>query len=456
MIITRRDFARISIQSASALALTGAFSRLGLMNAYAQAPTDYRALVCIFLFGGNDGNNMIIPIDAADATAYQQMRGPLALTSGLQTLKPTSGGRNYALHPSMSALAGLYNQDRVAIMANAGTLVRPTSRAQYQSRSVPLPANLFSHSDQQSQWQTTASNSQGTTGWAGRVADLVRPLNGSATYPSVVSVAGAPIFCNGQQTVPATVIPNSADPRVLGSLACNGETADICTARGAALQEVLTLDSGATMIQESSRVTQRAFSFGNELNAALAAAPAVNTTFPATSLAAQLRQVAYIISARNQLGLRRQIFFCSMGGFDTHSGQLADHATLLTSVDAAMAAFYQATTEMGVAGNVTSFTLSEFGRTMGMNAGSGSDHAWGSHQLVMGGAVRGGNLYGNFPILAAGGPDDSGSTGRWIPSTSLDQYAATLASWFGVADADLPAVFPNLSFFPTQKLTFMG
>lgn len=455
MLINRRDFVKVSIRAASALGMAGAFSRLGLTNAFAQASTEYRALVCIFLFGGNDGNNTVIPTDPTDATAYQNMRRTLALTTGLQQLTTTSSGRNYALHPRLAGIAGLYNQNRAAVVANVGTLIQPTTREQYLSRSVRLPANLFSHSDQQSQWQTTAPNSQGTTGWAGRVADTIASLNRGSTYPSVVSLAGAAVFCNGQFSVPATIIPNAADPRTLEALACNGESSAICSGRSLALQEVLTLDSGAVMIQEAAGVTSRAFAYARELNAALANVPTLSTTFPTSSLGNQLRQVAYIIGGRGALGVKRQIFFCSLGGFDTHSSQLSDHDTLLGTVDAAVTAFYNATVELSLADKVTTFTLSEFGRTMGVNAGAGSDHAWGSQQIVVGGAVRGGNMYGQYPILAPGGPDDSGTTGRWIPTISTDQYGATLASWLGVADTDLQLVFPHLANFTTKKLGFM-
>jgi uncharacterized protein (DUF1501 family) len=220
---------------------------------------------------------------------------------------------------------------------------------------------------------------------------------------------------------------------------------------------VLQLNSGLALVQEAGDTLERAIDYGDQLNAALAAANPVNTTFPAGNhLATQLRQVAHIINARNQLGLRRQIFFCSLGGFDNHSNQLADHDVLMQRVNESLRAFYDSTVEIGVSGNVTTFLLSEFGRTMGMNAGMGSDHAWGNHLLVMGDAVRGGDAYGQFPVLAAGGPDDSGDTGRWIPSTSIDQFGATLARWFGVADANLNQVFPNLQFFAQRNLGFMS
>jgi uncharacterized protein (DUF1501 family) len=459
MLINRREFARIGVRSVSAVGLAGAFSRFGLMNAFAQTPAPgYRALVCIFLYGGNDGNNTIIPVDVSPNIDYQNMRGGpsgLALTTGLHPLQPTSGGAHYAFHPSLGGLANLYNQNpaRVAAVLNVGPLLRPTPRTAFLNGSVPVPANLFSHSDQQSQAQTFAPNSFGTTGWAGRAADAVSALNAGATYPPVMSVSGAPVFCNGQATIPAAVMPGP-DPRTITTITC-GDAQTICAARATGLQQVLQLNSGLSLVQAASDITGRAIDFGAQLNAAVSATPQLTTTFPQTSLGFQLRQVAQVISARNQLGLNRQIFFCSLGGFDNHSNQLADHANLLTIVNDAMVAFYQATVALNVSGAVTTFLMSEFGRTMGMNAGLGSDHAWGSHLLVMGDSVRGGDTYGTFPTLAGGGPDDCGATGRWIPTMSFDQYGATLANWFGVPAPSLNTVFPNLANFTVGDIGFM-
>jgi uncharacterized protein (DUF1501 family) len=453
---SRREF----IRCCSYLSLAGAasFSRLGLIQALAQTTDDYRALVCIFLFGGNDGNNMVIPMDTAGYQSYSAARGGNTGLSLLQTalqpnqIQPLSAGTPYAFHPDLTDFKTLFDQKKLAVLANAGVLIQPVTRAQYLARTTPLPLNLFSHSDQQSEWQTGIPGTTATTGWAGRAADKIKPLNGSAQFPAVLSVAGSAIFCNGAQTSPATITPTNGQ---VTSFAGFGGTDAATQARLTSLQQLLTLDTGLSLVQTASGVTSAAFQQIQLLNAALAGGTALTTTFPATSIGNQLAQVARIIQVRSALGLTRQIFFASIGGFDTHSNQLPSQQNLFQQLGPAMAAFYRATQELGVDSRVTTFTLSDFGRTLQPGSGGGSDHGWGSHHVVVGGAVQGGDLYGRFPALSLGGPDDAGSNGRWIPTTAVDQYGATLASWFGVSDTDLTTVFPNLGNFATRKLAFL-
>jgi len=465
--LSRRDFMRLSCCSAAGAALATGIGRFGLVNAYAQGPT-YKALVCIFLFGGNDGNNTVIPFDTAGYAAYLAGRGDstannqlLGLPQGGQTpLLPITPGVNsqpysaFALHPQMPGIQTLFNNRKAALIANVGTLVKPTDKLHYQNRTVTLPAALFSHSDQQNQWQTAAPNSNGNSGWAGRTADKTQNLNVGAQLPMIISVAGANIFATGLATRPAAVNPGQTS--AFNNLDNN---------RNAVMQNLLTLDSGVSLVQAASSITGFAFSDSNNLKAALATAitTPLQTVFPPTSIGQQLKQVAQIIQVRGAptLASNRQIFFCSMGGFDTHNHQLPDQGTLLGQLSAGMMAFYNATVEMGVDPQVTAFTLSDFGRTLQPSSGAGSDHAWGSHHIVVGGAVHGTEMYGTFPTLVVGGTNDtdSGSSarGRWIPTTSADQYAATLASWFGVSDPDLTGyVFPDLVNFSATKLGFMG
>ncbi len=442
---TRRDF--IKCCSVMSVAAAAGFSRLGLINALAQGTSDYRALVCIFMFGGNDGNNVLVPTDTTNYTAYSTARANLALAQGaLLPIAPVSGGP-YGLHPTLTEMQTLFAQRRLAILANVGTLVQPTTKAAYQARTA-LPANLFSHSDQQAEWQTSLPTAS-SSGWAGRIADRMAAANPGAQFPMVVSVAGTAIFCNGVQTAPANVTPGASS-----TLAGFG-TDSASQARLQAMQQMLTLDSGLTLIHNTSDIMQRSFQQATLLNNALQSAPALATTFPNTSLGQQLQQVARIIAVRSALGMRRQVFFASLGGFDTHTNQLQTQQTLFTQLSPAMRAFYDATVELSVAPQVTAFTLSDFGRTFQPGSGAGSDHGWGSHHVIMGGAVAGGDLYGRYPTLTLGGPDDAGSNGRWIPTTAVDQYGATLASWFGVADTDLDLVFPNLHNFPTRRLSFI-
>ena len=446
---SRREF----IRCCSYLTLAGAasFTRLGLINALAQSTTDYKALVCVFLFGGNDGNNMIVPVDTTPYAAYSSARGSLALAqSTLLPITPATGGANYGFHGNLPDFQALFQQKKLAVLANCGVLIQPTTKAQYQARALPLPQNLFSHSDQQTETQAGMGTSSTSTGWAGRVADKIQTLNAGAQFPTVISVAGSSIFCNGVQTQPATVTPGN-----IAALAGFGTDA-ASTSRNTALQQLLTLDTGLSLVQATSGITAHAQDYVKLLNSALANATKLTTTFPTTSIGNQLSQVAQIMGVRGALGLKRQIFFASIGGFDTHTGQTPTQQNLFSQLSPALGAFDNALKELGVESNVTTFTMSDFARTFQPNSsGNGSDHGWGNHQVIFGGAVKGGDLYGTFPTLALGGPDDVGTNGRWIPSTSIDQYGATLASWFGVADADLPTVFPNLANFATKKLTFI-
>jgi uncharacterized protein (DUF1501 family) len=449
MAFSRRDFLKSTCCTAAAGFAAASFNRFGLVNALAQGTPDYKALVCIFLFGGNDANNMVVPLSSTGYTSYQQLRSVLALpqASLLPITAPSAGA--FGFHPKFPELQGLFNQKHLAVLANVGTLVRPTTRAQLQQGQATLPQNLFSHSDQQTQMQTAALSGDGQTGWAGRTADKIQSIYGG-TFPVIISLAGTNIFCEG---LVARSIESSGNPtKLLSGFGSSSQSQN----RMSALQSLLTFDTGVSLIQAASTTTSNALQDSKSLADALSSAPALATVFPNNGLANQLKQVAQIISVRSALGLQRQIFFVSLGGFDTHSDQLNQQNGLYTQLSQAMNAFYQATVEIGAASQVTSFTLSDFSRTYQPDSTSGTDHAWGGHHLIMGGGVHGGDFFGTFPTLALGGPDDATNEGRWIPTTSLDQYAATLANWFGVPPADLPTIFPNLANFTTQTLNFVG
>jgi uncharacterized protein (DUF1501 family) len=444
----RREFLKVGCCRIGTLSAASAFGRLGMMNAMAQSAPDYKALVCVFLFGGNDGNNLIVPADAG-YQPYATARAGLALPqANLLQIAPASGGL-YGLHPRMAGVRTLFQQGKAAVVANVGMLVRPTTPTQYQQRTAAVPANLFSHSDQQQQWQNAAPNGNASTGWAGRVADAVAPYNSPSTFPTGVSMAGSSLFLAGQMSQPGTIVPGS-------NMALDGsDGTPQALARDAAFNQLLSFDSGLALVQRANFLTGEGLRVGKLINDALKTGTPLTTVFPTSSLGQQLAQVARVIKVRNELGMKRQIFFCSAGGYDTHSNQIVEQDNLFNTLDPALKAFYDATVEMGIADSVTTFTESEFGRTLQPSSGAGTDHAWGSHHIVIGGKVKGGDLYGKFPTLALGGPDDTGNRGSFIPTTSLDQYGATLASWFGVADSGLPAVFPNLVNFPTQKLAFL-
>ncbi len=450
--ITRRGFLRTTCCSAAAAGFAASsLNRLGMMSAYAQG-SDYKALVCIFMFGGNDANNMIIPYDTAGYQNYAQIRANLALPqSALLPIQPKSLSTPYALHPTFTDMQNLFNGGQLAAVINTGTLVQPTTRNQYLNSQVSVPQNLFSHADQQVQMQTDTLQYTGfpTIGWGGLVADQIEAIYGGS-FPITISLAGVNVFAQGLVALP---LQTSGDP-TLSLSGYSGSPAD--NARLAAFQSLLTFEDGLTLIQAANTSTSTAIQNATTLAAALATGSPIKTKFPPRStLATQLKEVAQIIQVRAALGLSRQIFFVSLGGFDTHSAQLGTQDELLKEIDGCMSAFYQATVELGIPQQVLTFTMSDFARAFLPNSNSGSDHGWGGHHLVMGDAVAGGDFYGTFPTESLGGPDDAGQNGRWIPTTSLDQYGATLAQWFGVPVANLGSIFPNLQNFGGQTLGFL-
>ena len=445
---SRRGFIRVGAATVGSLVLRP----FGLLPALAQSGGDYRALVCVFLFGGNDANNTVVPMDDASFEAYTSLRGGLGLAASELTAPVTSvSGAPYAFHAKLAEVASLFASKELAVVANVGSLVQPLTRDQYQKQQAPIPLNLFSHSDQQQQWQTALAQGHSPTGWAGRAADYIAGagINTSSSFPVFLSVAGNTLEGAGVTTQAAAIAPGH-------SLQLAGfKDSAASEARLSALKSLLTTDTGVSLVQAANKTLSNSISDANALEAALAKATPLKTQFPTTALGAQLEQVAQIIQVQSYLGMRRQIFFCSLGGFDTHANEIPAHNNLYPQLSAALAAFYDATQELGMAQNVTTFTESDFSRTFQPTSGNGSDHAWGSHHLVLGGAVAGGQIFGKFPTFELGGPDDADTRGRWIPTTSVDQYGATLCSWFGIPDAALGGVFPNFANFGSKKLGLM-
>jgi uncharacterized protein (DUF1501 family) len=450
--ILRRNF----LKGLGAITAANTLPGLSLMNAYAQAANDYKALVCVFLYGGNDGNNMVVPVQAAEYSAYALGRGAgaggLALAQGSLVQLAQAGGARFGLHANLAPLQQVWANGDMALLFNAGPLVQPVTRAQYRANRSTRPANLFSHDDQQEQMQTAIPNNQASIGWGGRLGDRVVALNAGSTVPMNISVGGNDVFLKGQ-SVPAYSVPAG------GQFGLNGfnNTAQ-ANARRAALQQLFALDRQNDMVRSAADVISGAVNASTALNTVInnnasLATPAFQNLN--TGLSRQLFTVAKMIEGRTQLGLSRQVFFAQAGGYDNHQNQIADQGGRFNELGPALRAFYNAIVALGVQNQVTLFTLSDFGRTLRVNDG-GSDHAWGNHHLIIGGAVQGGATYGAFPNQALGGPDDTDSDGRWIPTTAVDQYAATLAKWFGVPDADIPAVVPNIARFPARDLGFMA
>lgn len=444
---------------------------LGLMSVLAResreaanAPADdYKALVCVYLDGGNDGNNSVIPNYDAGYAQYNAARSAQGLAIARNTLLPINvpslGNQAYGFHPSLSGLQTLYMQGKLAVVCNVGCLVQPLTRATYQS-GAPRPYQLFSHPDQAEQFRTGISSFKSTTGWGGRVADRTSSLNPGAAIPMITSITGANIFTVGLNTKPLIV---SAAPTPLNQvLTLDGfGTAADELARRTAMNNARQYELSYTLTQNASLITQQAVSVSQQLSTD----PTVSVTFPTTSLGNQLKQVAKLIKLRTLLNMSRQIFFVQIGGFDHHSSQLGSHSSLLSQVSQALKAFYDETVAQGVAAQVTTYTMSDFNRTLnpaGSGSSVGSDHGWGGPYFVMGDSVLGGDFYGKatsngsiVPTLVTGTGDDTDSRGRFIPSVSVEQYAATLARWYGLAEADIPLVFPNIVNFNGSNLGFM-
>lgn len=454
---------RAFLRRASALSIAGAatpwaLNLAALAEASAATASDYKAIVCVFMYGGNDYANTLIPYDAASYNLYQQLRPTLAYQQsalGATVLSPISvpndsSGmtRQYALAPEMTPLMPLFNAGKMAAVLNIGTLVQPTTKIQYTNKSVPLPPKLFSHNDQQSVWQSSAPEGA-TSGWGGRMGDLFQAGNGNATF-TCVNVFGNAVFLSGASAVQYQVAVNGSVPLaglkspLFGSAACSD-----------ALHTLITTPRSALFENEYNRIMRRSLDANSVLTSALSGTTPV-TVFPTNnSLADQLKMVARMIANSTAIGAKRQVFFVSLGGFDNHDGLLTIHPNLLTNVANALAAFYNTTVELGVSEKVTTFTASDFGRTMSGN-NDGSDHGWGSMHFVLGGAVNGQRFYGTPPVVANNGPDDVGQ-GRLLPTTSVDQYASTLGRWLGISDADLLALLPNLGNYniSTRTLGFV-
>jgi uncharacterized protein (DUF1501 family) len=446
----RREFLR----RAAALGVTGAAAPFALNlaamgEAAAQSADDYKALVCVFLFGANDNGNTVIPYDVSGHANYTALRSNLAIPRSnltgtvLTPLNPAGGGVQWALAPELAPLLPVFDAGRMGVLMNVGPLIQPTTKLEYTAKSVPLPPKLFSHNDQQSVWQSSTPEGA-TSGWGGRIGDLFASSNGKATF-TCISLSGNAVYLSGKNTMQyqlsssgAVAVKGVVESTLFGSQAASN-----------ALRSLITSTSFAGLHEQAhAQLVSRSLTATTDVTAALAGTQP--TGFPDTELGNQLLMVARMLKGRSALGMKRQVFFVSLGGFDNHDNLLANHPALLTQVADAMSAFDSALTELNLQNQVTTFTASDFGRTLTSN-GDGSDHGWGSHHFVMGGAVRGRRLFGTSPILANDGPDDVGQ-GRLLPSTSVDQLGATLATWFGVSSTDLRTALPQIGNYSTRDI----
>jgi uncharacterized protein (DUF1501 family) len=454
---SRREFLRKAASlSVAGTAAPFALNMAGIGAAAAQTATDYRALVCVFLYGANDHNNTVITSDAASYAAYNASRPSIVRPmADLLPLTPTNAltgnnaGRQFALPKELAPLKTIWDQGKLAILANVGPLIVPTNKVQYTNTSVPLPPKLFSHNDQQSVWQASAPEGA-RYGWGGRMGDLFAAQNTNQIF-TCNSIAGSAAFLAGR-TVAAYQLG------VQGSVAIAGLKGNLfgSATAGATLKTLITSGGANLFSQDLADTTQRSIDADQTLAAALQSTPdfTLSADLVGNPLAAQLRIVSRMIAARSTLGAKRQVFFVSLTGFDTHDDQLVDQPQLHTQLGAALAYFNANMQTLNTSDAVTTFTASDFGRTLTSN-GDGCDHGWGSHHFIMGGAVKGRNYYGTFPIMGLNNNDEVGS-GRLIPTTSVDQYAATLARWFGVSSTDMSLVLPNIGNFASANLGFMA
>ncbi|MFW2403459.1 MAG: DUF1501 domain-containing protein [Gammaproteobacteria bacterium] len=443
----RRDFLIRSAMAAAGVTM-GQWS----VPAGAADLGGYRALVCVFLLGGNDSFNMVVPRSQAEYDVYAQSRQNLAVAQNdLLPITPlTPDGAQYGLHPSMPDVKTLFDAQNAAIVANMGPLVEPATKDEILNASVSVPPQLFSHNDQQDQWHSLAGLTQLKTGWAGRTADLLGTLLPNQALPVNVSLSGNTLFQVGDGRTPYSIGADGAedyDALIPGGYPFAAE-------RRAMFERLLAVNYSSIYTRALADVHRDALDLAGLVQGTLANhPPPANTVFPASQLGQQLQLVSQLISARNDLSMSRQIFLVSMGGFDTHDNQVALQPGLLEDVSQSLSAFHSATVELGVGNDVTAFTASDFGRTLTSN-GDGTDHGWGGHQLVVGGAVQGGDIYGQMPLLQLGGADDL-DAGRMVPTIAVDQYAATLLNWFGLSAGEIDQIAPNLANFPIRELGFI-
>lgn len=445
--ITRRNFLGHSCGAVTAATLSSTLLSLGASRELAAAtPGDYKALVCILLAGGNDSFNMLVPNDADQYSEYRNLRSDLALPSEQLLALPgqTEAGRNYALHPGMSALQNLYANGDAAMLANVGTLLEPVDAAAIEAGAAELPLGLFSHADQIAQWQTALPQARVAEGWGGRLADLLQPQDPLGGISMNISLSGSNVFQSG-----ANVVEYSISPEGDGAAGINAydDGSEFGAFRKRMVDELLAVPQQQIFRREYANRLRRSVESEAVFVEAIQTAPELTTSFSTNYFSAALRQVARVIGSSQALNANRQTFFITVGGWDHHDEVLDNQASMLPMISDGLGEFRNALVELGVFDRVTTFTTSDFGRTLTSN-GKGSDHGWGGHHIIMGGAVSGAQIFGDYPLLSANSPLDVGR-GIYAPTTPIDIYFAELALWFGVPVSDLAEVLPNINRFYT-------
>ena len=442
---SRREWLKLGLQGSLGLAALSSLQLSAISRAVAApavATSDYKALVCVFLFGGNDSANMLIPLGGDSLAGYRQARQALAVEGALAISPTTSVPDGVGFHPAMASLMPLFDNKQLAMVTGVGALQQPTSKASVQQGTAVLPKNLYSHNDQQATWMRGQEPLSIDKGWGASMLEL---LSQQAEFSSCISLSGTNLWQKGAVLQPFGMSAKGVP--VLNAGSGNSSRAALVRQLQAALLAQQSHPLQQLYAGSSSAAQARSLIIAD----ALTQAPLLQTSFATdNNLAQQLQMVARLISVQAQLGLSRQVFFVGMGGFDTHDDQNTVHPALLGSLSSALNSFYQATAELGVANQVTTFTMSDFGRTLSSN-GDGTDHGWAGNQLVLGGAVAGGELYGQLIEQRLGSAYDAGS-GRMIPTTANVQLFASLAAWFGVPPAQLPLLFPALPAFSTTNL----
>ncbi len=440
--INRRTF--LSRVSKASFAGASAPLWLNLLSsqAFAQAAGSYKAVVLVSLPGGNDGNNTLIPVDAAEYNEYMTIRGnTLAISQGtLLPLAGTSDGKSYAVHPSLKNVSSLYNQKRASFVANIGPMRTPATKAQILADSTLLPEALLSHPQQLAQWESATTSAAPVTGWGGRMADLLSTQSGS--LPALLDAGPSSIFTVGRAVQGIAVqadggdlvaLPTGMDAAVLAIAQAESQSPNAIIAQAAQLR-VLSAKQQVVLRQ------------------AQAAGSGLHTVFPTSGFGNVLKTIAQVMAGRSIVGAARQIFYCTQGGYDTHQNQWGAHAAQLADLDAGLGAFMAALDELGLTNQVLICTHSDFNRTMQANSTQGTDHAWGNHQILLGGGIHGGQVLGTMPVLELGGSSDLGTLGTWIPTTSVTQMTAGVGGWMGLNATQLASVFPDLANFPTGAL----